>query len=193
MTGSGAIPNCQVPSQKFATGGAGAAIQRAGDMTSPAAAIRAAYAEIVVAVADARRDPATESFDGLVEEAVARGELDPQLGRTLRWWQRESVRGVRDHLAVALPPLFEALDTSSLRTTTNISDPPDASSGADKYQATANTPPRRTSSRTVDQPEDAITPPVQQTQARRRVLVASLVSMTGSAANARHESGEGRR
>src|SRR6267378_2811409 len=80
-------------------------------------AARAAYAEMVLALVDARYDPATEQFDAEVATAVADGRLDEQLARTLRWSQRESVRGVRDHLAEVLPLVLEALEVAARRAT----------------------------------------------------------------------------
>src|SRR2546423_4346810 len=89
----------------------------AADMSGRSRSVRAAYTEMVLALVDARYDPVTEQFDAEVASAVADGQLEEQLARTLRWWQRESVRGVRDHVAEVLPPLLEALDAAALRLT----------------------------------------------------------------------------
>jgi hypothetical protein len=72
---------------------------------------------MILALVDARYDPETQEFDETIAFAVADGRLDEKLARTLRWRQRESVRGVRDHLAEALPPLLEGLDAAAQRAT----------------------------------------------------------------------------
>jgi hypothetical protein len=163
-------------------------------MTERSPAVVAAYAELVTAVADARPDPATERFDAEIESALTAGRLDEQLARTLRWWQRESVRGVREHLADVLPPLLETLDTRALRANASASGAPERTSNADnKHGPTASAAPGAGSTRTVGASVGAVSPPKQQVEHRRRVLVASLVAATGSAADVRTGSGEGRR
>src|SRR3954452_1358062 len=148
-------------------------------MTNRAPVDRAAYADLVAAVADARPDPATERFDAEIASAVAGGRIDQQFARTLRWWQRESIRGVRDHLVEVLPPLLESLDASALRPLRH-SDAPDGSDRADKnIAATAKPAPGDSGARTVGTAVSAQRSP-QQMQHRRRVLVASLVAATNS-------------
>lgn len=161
-------------------------------MTDPASKVLAAYAELVLAAADARSDTATESFDATVASAVAGGQLDEQLARTLRRWQRESVRDLRDHLAETLPPLFEALAARSLRTTASM-DAPDDTTHADNNYGSAIDAPRRDATRTVLRSVGARRPPARRTEQRRRVLVASLIAATDPATNTRQERGEGRR
>lgn len=70
----------------------------------------AAYAELVAAVLALRADPASERFDALLAELTAAGLLDPATARELRWWQRESVRAVGDHLVETVPASLVALD-----------------------------------------------------------------------------------
>ena len=72
----------------------------------------AAYADLVSALAGSRRDPATERFDLELSAAEAAGTVDPVTARTLRWWQRESVRAVEDHLAAVLPDVLTRLEAS---------------------------------------------------------------------------------
>jgi len=74
---------------------------------------RSGLTEVVLAVVDARPDPTTEHFDAELAAAVADGRCDAATARTLRWWQRESVRGVHAYLADALPPILEALDKAA--------------------------------------------------------------------------------
>ena len=72
----------------------------------------AAYADLVSALAGSRRDPATERFDLELAAAEAAGSVDPVTARTLRWWQRESVRAVEDHLSTVLPDVLNRLEAS---------------------------------------------------------------------------------
>jgi hypothetical protein len=82
-------------------------------MTSPGSesgsARAGAYADLLAAVLAARSDPATARFDAEIAAAEAAGQLDGATARNLRWWQRESVRGLGDHLSVVLPGLLVAL------------------------------------------------------------------------------------
>ncbi|HET7901953.1 MAG TPA: hypothetical protein VFL59_12270 [Candidatus Nanopelagicales bacterium] len=68
-----------------------------------------AYADLLAALLAVRKDPATTRFDAELAAAEARGDLDPVAARTLRWWQRESLRGLSDHLASVLPHLLDDL------------------------------------------------------------------------------------
>jgi hypothetical protein len=192
MPGSANVANGPVPSQKTNDRGLRCPKRDAAEMTNQSPVERAAYANIVAAVADARPDPATERFDAEIASAVADGRIDQQFARTLRWWQRESVRGVRDHLVEVLPPLLESLDASALRPLRH-SDAPERSDPADKnFAATAKSAPGHSGPRTVSTAVSAQRSP-QHTQHRRRVLVASLVAATNSRTAMRFESGEGRR
>lgn len=69
-----------------------------------------AYAELVAGLVDARDDVATARFDAELARAEADGRVDAATARTLRWWQRASVRAVGDHARAALPPVLAALD-----------------------------------------------------------------------------------
>lgn len=70
----------------------------------------AAYAELVAAVLALRADAASERFDTLLAELTTSGLLDHAAARELRWWQRESVRAVGDHLVETVPVSLVALD-----------------------------------------------------------------------------------
>ena len=72
----------------------------------------AAYASLVTALLGVRLDPATARFDAELAAAEAAGIVDPSVARTLRWWQRESVRGVGEHLAGVLPAVLTSLETA---------------------------------------------------------------------------------
>jgi hypothetical protein len=69
----------------------------------------AAYGSLVEALLGVRADPATARFDAELAAAEAAGTLDPGVARTLRWWQRQSVQGVADHLAGVLPGVLTSL------------------------------------------------------------------------------------
>ncbi|MBI1376319.1 MAG: hypothetical protein GC157_02380 [Frankiales bacterium] len=68
-----------------------------------------AYADLLSALLALRTDPATARFDAELAAAEAAGLVDGQVARTLRWWQRESMRGLADHLAAVLPDLLTEL------------------------------------------------------------------------------------
>ena len=74
-----------------------------------------AYADLVSGLLDARTDPATDRFDAEVAAAVADGAITADAARTLRFWQRASVRAVADHARAVLPPVLAALDEARAR------------------------------------------------------------------------------
>lgn len=71
-----------------------------------------AYADIVGGLLDARLDPATRCFDAELATALAAGTVSTEAARTLRFWQRASVRGLVEHARNVLPPALAALDES---------------------------------------------------------------------------------
>jgi hypothetical protein len=71
-----------------------------------------AYADLLAALLAVRSDPATSRFDAELAAAEARGSIDGPTARTLRWWQRESLRGVSDHLAEVFPDLLTHLSAA---------------------------------------------------------------------------------
>jgi len=107
----------------------------------------AAYSDLVAAIVGARRDPATERFDRELAAAEAAGSLDAATARTLRWWQRESVRAVEDHLAAVLPLVLARIDDAASDAAATVAASADswvAASGA-----TTAAPPHRD-----DRPDD---------------------------------------
>jgi hypothetical protein len=68
-----------------------------------------AYADLLASLLAARTDPATARFDAEIAAAEARGSIDGPTARTLRWWQRESLRGIADYLGEVLPELLTHL------------------------------------------------------------------------------------
>ena len=71
-----------------------------------------AYADLVGGLLDARVDPATEHFDAELSAALAAGTVTAEAARTLRYWQRASVRGLVEHARNVLPPALSALETA---------------------------------------------------------------------------------
>lgn len=67
------------------------------------------YTDLVGGLLDSRDDPATERFDAELARAVDRGELDPDLARRLRFWQRASLRALTDHTRTVLPTVLGVL------------------------------------------------------------------------------------
>jgi len=72
----------------------------------------ASLSALLSAVAGTRRDVATARFDEELAAAEAAGAIDPAVARTLRWWQRETVRGVEEHLQAVLPGLLSGLEAA---------------------------------------------------------------------------------
>ena len=72
----------------------------------------AAYADLLAALLAVRSDPATARFDTELAAAEADGRIDGHTARTLRWWQRESLRGLAEHLDTVLPQLLTHLAAS---------------------------------------------------------------------------------
>jgi len=101
----------------------------------------AAYADLVSALAGSRRDPATERFDRELAAAEAAGAVDPVTARTLRWWQRESVRAVEDHLSAVLPDVLTRLEASARDAAATVA--ASADSWAAATGTTAAAPPPR--------------------------------------------------
>jgi hypothetical protein len=71
-----------------------------------------AYADLVGGLLDARDDPATEHFDAELSAALAAGTVTAEAARTLRYWQRASVRGLVEHARNVLPPALSALEAA---------------------------------------------------------------------------------
>ena len=101
----------------------------------------AAYADLVSALAGSRRDPATERFDRELAAAEAAGAVDPVTARTLRWWQRESVRAVEDHLSAVLPGVLNRLEASERDAVATVAASADSWAAASGTTA-AEPPPR---------------------------------------------------
>ncbi len=72
-----------------------------------------AYAELVAGLIDARDRAAEERFDAELEAAEVAGRVDPETARTLRWWQRESLRAVVSQAEMVVPPTLAALETAA--------------------------------------------------------------------------------
>ena len=71
-----------------------------------------AYSDLVGGLLDARLDPATERFDEELTAAIAAGTLTADTARTLRFWQRASIRGLVEHARNVLPPALAALEVA---------------------------------------------------------------------------------
>jgi hypothetical protein len=99
-------------------------------MTSSGADRSSAYADLLAALLAARSDPATARFDAEIAAAEAAGTLDGATARTLRWWQRESLRGLADHLGEVLPGLLVALVDAERAADQSVADSAAAWAGA---------------------------------------------------------------
>ena len=67
------------------------------------------WADLVTALVSTRTDHATARFDEVLAAAEAAGTIDGPTARTLRWWQRESVRAVTEHVTAVLPATIEQM------------------------------------------------------------------------------------
>jgi hypothetical protein len=72
-----------------------------------------ALGDVVAGLLDARLDPATDRFDAELAAAEADGRIDAQTARLLRWWQRESLRGLVEHARRTIPTTVVALDEAN--------------------------------------------------------------------------------
>jgi hypothetical protein len=77
-----------------------------GDPTGGAALDR--YTALVAALLGVRTDYASRRFDAEVTAALAANRIDVATARTLRWWQRESVREVEGYAGSVLPTVLAA-------------------------------------------------------------------------------------
>jgi hypothetical protein len=132
-------------------------------------------------------------------QALADERIDQETARTLRWWQRESVRGVRDHLAEVLPPLLDALETAAARSTTTVQSSEEMWRAALSGTAPAPLPETDGSAeRATHSAHDetsrprSLNSPIDLTDRRRRMVVAGLISANGTSASG-GTSREGRR
>lgn len=91
----------------------------AGSADNPAARALA-IADALEALFAARHDDATARFDTELATAVANGRIDEETARTLRWWQRESVRAARSYLADLLPGVLHADDAAQRRSRAQV-------------------------------------------------------------------------
>jgi len=92
-------------------------------MSDPSADVRRThYAALLSALGGTRRDPATERFDDELAAAEAAGAIDPHVARTLRWWQRESVRAVEEHLQALLPGVIVGIETADAEAVRAVAD-----------------------------------------------------------------------
>ncbi len=73
-----------------------------------------AYGELIAGLLDVRADPASQRFDAEIAAAEDEGRIDPQTAKVLRWWQRESIRGLVEHARTVVPPTLVALEQSAV-------------------------------------------------------------------------------
>ena len=87
------------------------------------AARNSAYAEVIAGLLDGRDQSAERRFDQELAAAESSGRLDAETARLIRWWQRESVRGVVDHAQTVLPATLIALEQAQRDSRDRSSDP----------------------------------------------------------------------
>jgi hypothetical protein len=116
----------------------------------------AAYADLLAALLAVRSDPATARFDAELARAEAEGRIDGPTARTLRWWQRESLRGLTDHLATVLPDLLVDLRESERVATESVDSSASAWSQASAAPAAGPPPSMATDGGTHLRPIDDV-------------------------------------
>lgn len=67
------------------------------------------YRAVVSALLDVRPDHVGGYFDEALDAALAANRVNVHLARTLRWWQRASVRAAEDSIAQIIPSVMAAL------------------------------------------------------------------------------------
>ena len=72
------------------------------------------YTALVAALLGVRTDYASTRFDAEVTAALAANRLDVATARTLRWWQRESVREVEGYANQVLPVVLATRSDADL-------------------------------------------------------------------------------
>jgi len=72
------------------------------------------YRALVSALLEVRPDHVGCYFDEALDAALAANRVDVHLARTLRWWQRASVRAVEDFVAQIMPTVMAALDDADI-------------------------------------------------------------------------------
>lgn len=125
-----------------------------------------AYADAVAALLDAAPQDAVSRFDAELTAAIAAG-LDPATARTLRWWQREATRALRDHASTVLPAVIDAL-VASERSRAEVT----AEDGETEFSTAATG---------SEAPQTAPAAPSSE-EARRRTLVAGLQALSEASA-----------
>jgi hypothetical protein len=89
------------------------AVADAGNDANPHAPLAGdRYADIVASLLGSRTDHAGARFDAELAAAVTAGRLDQGTARTLRWWQRESVRAAEEYATTVVPPVLAARDSA---------------------------------------------------------------------------------
>jgi hypothetical protein len=72
------------------------------------------YRAVVSALLDVRPDHVGGYFDEALDAALAANRVDVHLARTLRWWQRASVRAAEHFVAQVIPTVMAALDDADI-------------------------------------------------------------------------------
>ena len=72
------------------------------------------YRAVVSALLDVRPDHVGGYFDEALDAALAANRVDVHLARTLRWWQRASVRAAEDFVVQIMPTVMAALDDADI-------------------------------------------------------------------------------
>jgi hypothetical protein len=121
-----------------------------------------AYAEMVAGLLDTHDPGAAERFDEVLADAEASGLIDSDTARALRWWQRESLRGLVAHAQTVLPQTLLAIERAHHE-------------ARDRLEPTEWPAVRSPDAEVADEIDDEPVPPADLTA--RRLLVAGLTPL----------------
>jgi hypothetical protein len=86
------------------------------------AAPRDRYTAVVAALLDVRIDHPTQRFDTELDTALGDGRIDASTARTLRWWQRTSVRAAEHYASSVVPAVLMARDDADGQAWSDVDD-----------------------------------------------------------------------
>ena len=122
-------------------------------VTAPNPAALQRYTALVAALLGVRTDYASTRFDSEVAAALAANRLDVATARTLRWWQRASVREVEGYASSVLPVVL------ATRTDADTAAAIDTDESAASWQRAQVIKPGPTPASVSDPAADPVVPP----------------------------------
>jgi len=143
-----------------------------------------AYGDVIAGLLDVRVDPASQRFDAEIAAAEEEGRIDPQTAKVLRWWQRESIRGLVEHARTVVPATLVALEQSAVGAgaETEASSRSWARAVGDDLGSDSVLDLTRSAGKvhaeTLHSADETVPPPADLADHRRRLLVAGLTRVS---------------